>query len=270
MTIQEKPAISLAEQSAQMWGLGGRYYDDVSFAISDAIGHAVQRLDARRGETILDIATGTGWAARLTARKAARVTGVDISDGMLDAARALSAHVDPPIAFRRADAEDLPFADGAFDRILSTFGVMFASDRQRAAAEMARVCRPDGRLVLATWIPGGAVDAFFGVIAGHSDVPPPPVSPMAWGEPAEVEKLLGADFDLTFETGVNNACHEDEDAIWDWYVRGFGPLKQLADSLPDVKRAALKRDVDAYHAHYMTPAGLRVRRDYLIVIGRRR
>lgn len=270
MIIQEKPVNAHHVEAARMWGLGGRFYDDVSFAISDAIGHAVQRLDARHDEAVLDIATGTGWAARLAARKGARVTAIDISSGLLDAAQSLSAHVEPPIAFFHGDVEALPFEDAAFDKVLSTFGAMFAFDQECAAAEMARVCRPGGRLVLATWVPGGAVAEFFGVIADHSDAPPPPSSPMAWGDVSEVKRLLGAHFDLVFETGTNNAYHADEDAIWNWYVRGFGPLKQLAESLSDEARAALKRDVDAYHAHYMTPAGLRVQRDYMVISGRRK
>jgi len=253
-----------------MWGRGGRHYDDVSFAISDALAHAAQRLNARPGERILDVATGTGWSARNVARTGATVTGVDISEELLAAAGELSAHVRPAITFQQADAERLPFADGAFDGIISTFGVMFALDQAQAAVELARVCRSGGRLALATWAPAGAVAQFFGVIAQHSDAPPSPSSPLAWGDPAHVEKLLGSTFDLKFEPGVSNAYHGSEQDIWDWYTRGFGPLRQLAESLPTDRLERLKRDVDAYHRHYAVPAGLHVKRDYLLVIGRRR
>ena len=233
--------------AATMWGRGGRHYDDVSFAISDALGHAAQRLNARAGESILDVATGTGWSARNVARTGASVTGVDISAELLAAARELSAHVRPAIDFRLGDAERLPFGDGAFDGIISTFGVMFALDQAQAAIELARVCRSGGRLALATWAPAGAVAQFFGVIAQHSDGPPPPSSPLAWGDPAHVERLLGNAFHLSFEHGVNNAYHGSEQDIWDWYTRGFGPLRQLAESLPADRLERLKRDVDAYH-----------------------
>jgi SAM-dependent methyltransferase len=258
------------QAAAGMWGRGGRHYDDVSFAISDALAHAAQRLDAQAGERILDVATGTGWSARNVARRGAAVTAVDISDELLAAARELSAHIRPPIELRQADAEHLPFPDAAFDGVISTFGVMFALDQAQAAAELARVCRPGGRLVLATWAPVGAVAEFFGIIARHSGAPPLPSSPLAWGDPAHVEKLLGKAFELSFEPGVSNAYHGGEQDIWEWYTRGFGPLRQLAESLPADRAAALRRDVDGYHSHYAVPAGLHVKREYLVIIGRRR
>ncbi len=119
------------------------------------------------------------------------MTGVDISPELLAAAADLSRHIRPPIEFRLGDAEQLPFGEGIFDGVISTFGVMFAVDQAAAAAELRRVCRSGGRLVLATWAPEGAVAEFFGVNAQHSDAPPPPSSPLAWGDPAHVERLLG-------------------------------------------------------------------------------
>lgn len=256
--------------AATLWSRGGAQYDNVSYAISDALAHAAQRLAARPGERILDVATGTGWTARNVARTGARVTGIDIADGLLDAARALSAHVQPSIDFMRGDAEALPYEDGAFDGVISTFGVMFAANQDQAAKELARVCRPGGRLVIAAWVPGGAVEAFFGVIAKHSDAPPPPASPMNWGDRVHAAKLLGDAFELDFETGTNIAYHESADAIWDWYADGFGPIRHVMDSLDAAGRAALKADVDAYHAHYAGPMGLKVTRDYLVIRGTRR
>jgi SAM-dependent methyltransferase len=253
-----------------MWGRGGRHYDEVSFAISDALAHAAQRLNARAGERILDVATGTGWSARNAARAGAAVTAVDISEDLLAAACELSGHVRPAIEFRQADAEHLAFDNGSFDCVISTFGVMFAFDQTQAADELGRVCRSGGRLVLATWAPAGAVAQFFGIIAQHSDALPPPSSPLAWGDPAQAEKLLGKAFDLKFEHGVSNAYHGSEQDIWDWYTCGFGPLRQLAESLPADRVERLRRDVDAYHRHYAVPAGLHVKREYLMTIGRRR
>jgi SAM-dependent methyltransferase len=256
--------------AALMWGHGGRFYDDISFGISDALAHAAQRLSAKPGEEILDVATGTGWSARNVARIDARVTAIDISAELLSAAEELSAHIQPPITFQLGDAEQLPFPDGSFDGVISTFGVIFAQDQKRAAAELGRVCRKGGRLCLATWAPDGSVAAFFGVIAKHSDAPAPETSPLAWGDPSHVEKLLGGDFELTFERGVNNAYHPDLKHIWEWYARGFGPLRQLIYSLDSDRCAALRRDFDAYHAHYDTEAGLHVKREYVIVLGKRR
>lgn len=253
---------------AKMWGAGGAGYDNVSFAISDALAHATQRLNPKPSQSILDVATGTGWSARNVARTGAQVTAVDIAPELLIAAKTLSAHL--PIEFRLADAERLPFPDAHFEGVISTFGVMFALDQRQAARELARVCRPGGRLALATWVPDGAVAEFFGVIAKYSNAPPPPASPMAWGDPKHVTALLGGDFDLTFETGVSHAYHDDEDDIWHWYSVGFGPVRTLIDSLDPDRRAALKRDVDRYHSHYKGAAGLNVAREYLLIVGRRR
>ena len=258
------------EPAAKLWSRGGVGYDNVSYAISDALAHAAQRLDAKAGERILDVATGTGWTARNVARTGARVTGIDIADGLLDAARALSAHIEPSITFMQGDAEALPFDEGEFDGVISTFGVMFAANQEQAAAELGRVCKPGGRLVIAAWVPGGAVEEFFGVIAKHSDAPPPPASPMNWGDPESAENLLSGAFELEFENGTNIAYHADADAIWDWYGEGFGPIRHVMDSLDAAGQAALKADVDAYHAHYKEPMGLKVPRDYLIIRGTRR
>ena len=123
------------------------------------------------------------------------VTGVDISPELLAAAADLSGHIRAPIEFRVGDAEQLPFDNATFDGVISTSGVVFAINQAAAAAELARVCRSGGRLVLATWAPGGAVAEFFRVIAQHSDAPPPPSSPLAWGDPVHVEQLLGRAFE---------------------------------------------------------------------------
>ena len=138
-----------------MWGQGGRFYDDVTFAISDALARAAQRLNAGAGERILDVATGTGWSARNVARRDGQVTAVDIAPELLAAAEELSAHVRPPIVFQPADAERLPFPSAHFDGIISTFGIMFALDQAHACtgsaqdaptARQERVSAPPARM----------------------------------------------------------------------------------------------------------------------------
>lgn len=256
--------------AAATWSLGGADYDEISFGIADALGHAAQRLNARAGQHILDVATGTGWTARNAARRGARVTGVDIAADLLAAARRLSAHVEPAIDFRLGDAEALPFEPASFDGVISTFGVMFAANHDRAAAELVRVCRPGGRLVLATWAPEGAVQKLFAVIGKHSDAPPPAQSPLAWGNPDYVRRLLGHAFELVFEPGINNAYYDDAEEMWQRFATGFGPIRRLAETLPPDRRAAFKRDINAYHAAYAAPAGIHAKREYLVVIGRRK
>ena len=256
--------------AASMWGQGGTAYDDVSFGLSDALAHAAQRLSAKPNEHILDIATGTGWSARYVARSGARVSAVDISCELLAAAKELSAYIRPTIDFQLGDAERLPFPDASFDGVISTFGVIFAQDQQQAARELGRVIRKGGRLVLAAWRPDGSVAKFLGVIARHSDVPPPAASPLAWGDPRYVEELLGPAFALAFEPGVNNAYHPHTEHIWHKYAEGFGPMRQLIAGMSAEQIPALRSDVDGYHRQYETKAGLHVKREYLIILGMRR
>jgi ubiquinone/menaquinone biosynthesis C-methylase UbiE len=256
--------------AAAVWGHGGRAYDDISFGLSDALAHAAQRLSAKPDQEILDVATGTGWSARNVARSGARVAAVDISAELLSAAKELSLHVRPPIAFQLGDTERLPFPDARFDGVISTFGVIFAQDQVRAANELGRVCRGGGRLVLATWSPDGSVAKFLEVIAKHSKGPAPKVSPLTWGDQRHATDLLGPDFDLMFERGVNNAYHPDTEHIWQKYAHGFGPMRQLISDLRAEQGAALHADVDAYHRAYATDAGLHVKREYLLILGKRR
>lgn len=257
------------ERAAATWNLGGRAYDRISFGVSDALAHAAQRLAPEPGEQVIDVATGTGWSARNISRAGAHVTGVDIAPDLLAAARDLSAHLDPPITFEAADAEALPFDDASFDAVISTFGVMFAGDHEQAARELARVCRPGGRLALLVWAPEGAVQEFLGIIGKYVPATPQGPSPMEWGDKDHARALLGEAFELTFEPGVNNHYLPGVEAAWNWYTAGFGPMKGLAEALPADQLAAFKQEIDAYHAAYRVPAGLHVRREYLLILGRR-
>lgn len=256
---------------ANMWGLGGKAYDEISFALSDALAHAAQRLGAGPGEEVLDIATGTGWSARNAARSGAQVTAVDISHELLLAAEELSAHIQPPISFHLADVESLPFSDARFHRIISTFGAMFAPDHKHTAEEIGRVCKTGGRLVLATWVPAGAVQKFFDIIGRYNNTASSQPSPLTWGNPDYVTKLLGDNFKLTFEHGVNNAFYDDIEHIWESFARGFGPVRQAIDSLDPARLAEFRRDIDSYHAGHTTENGLlHIKREYLLTIGHRR
>src|SRR4051794_12513052 len=127
------------QRPAAVWSAGGADYDAISRGIADAIEHCVLRLNPQPGERILDLSTGTGWTARSVARRGAVVTGVDIAEDLLATAREKAAAERLAIAYELGDAEQLPFADGTFDAVISTFGVMFASRPEAAAAELARV-----------------------------------------------------------------------------------------------------------------------------------
>src|SRR5262245_7919823 len=112
---------------AAVWGSGGRDYERISHSIADAIDHCVGRLDPRPEERVLDVATGTGWAARQVAARGARVTGADIGADLIEAAKGIAASAGLAIDFQVGDAEKLAFPDASFDALISTFGVMFVS-----------------------------------------------------------------------------------------------------------------------------------------------
>jgi ubiquinone/menaquinone biosynthesis C-methylase UbiE len=146
--------------------------------------------DVRAGEKVLDVAAGNGNATLAAARRFARVTSTDYVPELLDkgAERAMAEGLD--VDFQVADAENQPFEDRSFDVVLSTFGVMFAPDQPRAAAEMARVVRPGGRIGLASWTRAGFLGELFQVIAKYAPPPPGVPSPMQWGDEEQLRHLF--------------------------------------------------------------------------------
>lgn len=254
------------ERAARTWGSGGDAYDRISRQIGDAIAHAVDRLDPRPGQRVLEVATGTGWGARLLAASGAEVTASDLSEEVVEAARARGPE---SVDFHAADAEALPYPDGAFDGVLSTFGVMFCANPQRAAAELARVTRPGGRLVLATWVPDGSVREMFRVIVGHTPQPPATPSPFEWGSTERLVELLGHDFDLGFEEATVYYRDADGAAAWDAFSTGYGPVVTLAAALDDERRGRLRDDFVALFEQFRTGAGILVPREYVITVGTR-
>ena len=255
------------ERAASVWSSGGRDYEEIIRGVYDGIDTTVARLNPHPGERILDVATGTGITARACARRGADVTAIDIAAGLLDAARELSGGL--AIDYRLGDAEALPVADASFDAVVSTFGVMFVSRPEAAAAELARVCKPGGRLALATWTPDGAIAEMFGVMRPYMAAPPA-VSPFDWGRRERLEALLGEAFDLTIATETSHYVETGGEAAWNTFVTGYGPTRMLAASLDDDRRAALKRDFVAFHERFREGHGIHVPRTYVVTTGIRR
>ena len=256
------------ERAAAVWGSGGSAYDRVSETIADALGHVVARLDPYPGEKCLDVATGTGWTARLLKARGADVIGVDIGAGVIEAAKKLA----PEIDFRLGDAEELDFADSSFDVVTSTFGVMFVARPEDAARELARVCKKGGRLGICTWLPDGTIEGLFQVMRPYMPPPPanPPPSPFEWGKPERLRELLGAAFDIEFGRGVTTLRMPSGKAVWDLFVEGYGPTKAVAAGCDLLRRAELERDFIAYHEKFSDDAGVAMRREYLVTTGLRR
>ena len=257
---------------AAVWNAGGANYDGISRSIADAIEHAVIRLAPRPSERVLDVATGTGWASRRVASHGAEVVGIDLGESLIATARAQAAFHGIEAEYHVGDAEDLPFADGEFDAVISTFGVMFVSRPEEAAKELARVCRKGGRLALVTWLPDSTIFGMFKMMKPYMAAPPasPPPSPFEWGREERVRELLGDAFDLRFERGTTHMREPSGEAAWELFYNGYGPTKTIANSLDDARREDFKRDFIAYHETFRNDLGIDMPREYLVTIGVRR
>jgi SAM-dependent methyltransferase len=198
------------------------------------------------GERVLDVACGNGNAALAAARRFAVTTGVDYVPALLERARARAAADGLPLLLREGDAEALPFEDGAFDVVLSTFGVMFTPDQPRAARELLRVCRPGGRIGLANWTPDGFIGKVFQVLGKH--VPPPSGlrPPSAWGTEQHLQELLGDGAREIRARRCDYVFRYRSSTHWIEVFRSwYGPIHRAFQALAPDARTALERDLTA-------------------------
>lgn len=233
-------AVKTRQQAA--WGSGD--YAVIGTTLQIVGEQLAEACDLLTDETVLDVAAGNGNATLAAARRGCRVTSTDYVASLLDrgAERARAERLD--VTFRAADVEALPFADASFDAVVSTFGVMFAPDHAKSAAEMARVCRPGGRIGLANWTPDSMVGQMFKVL-GRQIPPPAGVQPPAlWGVESHVRGLFGdaaAAVRITprvFNFRYRSAAHFIE-VFRDWY----GPVHKAFAALPAEKAKELERDL---------------------------
>jgi SAM-dependent methyltransferase len=230
----------------------------------------VDRLGVGAGETVLDLACGTGNAAIPAAQAGGRVTGLDITPEMLDVARHRAAAAGVEVEWVEGDAEDLPFDDRNFDVVLSTFGCMFAPRGDVVADEISRVLRPGGRVGLCTWTPEGAIGEFFGAVGPY--LPPPPEfadPPLAWGDERHVRELFeGTGLALRFAREVADIHHDSVAAAVNCYATTFGPVVQ-ASTLAEAegRGAELRTALADLFARYRSGDGAVVLpAEYLVIV----
>jgi ubiquinone/menaquinone biosynthesis C-methylase UbiE len=149
-----------------------------------------EALDLRSGARVLDVAAGNGNATLAAARRWCDVTSTDYVSSLLDSGRVRALAEGHNVLFQEADAENLPFASASFDVVMSTFGVMFTPNQDQAANELARVCKPGGKIGLANWTPESFIGQLFKTIGKY--IPPAPgvKSPALWGTQARLEELF--------------------------------------------------------------------------------
>jgi ubiquinone/menaquinone biosynthesis C-methylase UbiE len=268
-TAPDFAAIKTRQQGA--WASGD--YAVIGTTLQIVGENLAEACDLRFDETVLDVAAGNGNATLAAARRGCQVTSTDYVGSLLErgAERARAERLN--VTFQQADAEALPFADAQFDAVLSTFGVMFAPNQARAAAEMARVCRPGGRIGLANWTPDSMVGRLFKVLGRH--VPPPAglQPPSLWGVESHVRTLFGdAAAEITFTPRVFNfryrsAAHYVE-VFRDWY----GPVHKAFAALPAEQGETLEKELvellDGLNS--AGPGSLVVPSEYLEIVVTRR
>jgi SAM-dependent methyltransferase len=203
-----------------------------------------EAVDLRSTERVLDVAAGNGNATLAAARRFAEVVSTDYVPSLLASASRRAEAEGLPVRFQAADAEALPFDDASFDVVLSTFGVIFAPDHDAAARELARVCRPGGRIGLAAWTPEGFIGRLFKVVARH--VPPPAgVRPPAlWGTAAHVSDLLGAaSSDVTHDKRTFAFRYKSPEHFVEVFRSYYGPVHKAFAALDADRQGAFEEEL---------------------------
>lgn len=204
-----------------------------------------EAVDLRPGQRTLDVATGNGNTALAAARRSAKVTGLDYVPALLERARERAAAERLEAEFLEGDAESLPFEEGSFDVVLSTIGVMFAPDQGATARELLRVCRPGGRIGLASWTPDGFSGRLPEVFARYRSPPAGLDSPMLWGTEERLRELLGPGVE-ELRTARRSFVfrYRSIGAYLDALRSQIGPTRSAFLALEPKRQRSLERDVE--------------------------
>ena len=239
-TLPDLSAVKTRQQGA--WSSGD--YATVGTTLQIVGETLCEALDLRAGQKVLDVAAGNGNVTLAAARRWCEVVSPDYVPALLERGRERAAAERLLIEFREADAEALPFADATFDAVVSTFGVMFTADQDKAAAELVRVCKPGGKIGLANWTPDGFIGQLFKTIGKYMPPPAGVKSPALWGTGARITEFFGAQAssiqleqrDFVFR--YRSAQH------WlDVFKSYYGPLLKTFGALDPETRTALTDDL---------------------------
>ena len=259
----------LTAKHKTVWGSAP--FERIAEVITDMHVTLVERLAPQEGELWLDLGCGTGDVAFHAARAGAVVTGSDLSPALIETAQRQAAELGLDLTLEVADAQALHYADASFDVISSSVGIIFAPDHARIASELARVCKPGGRIGFTAWRKSSGVgDIFEGM---SKFMPPPPEgagSPFQWGEEAYVEERLGDSFDLGFEELDTRHEHDDPAEMWELFRTSYGPSHVLWESLDEERRRDLDETMTAVFEKHRAGDGISMERLYLLVTGRRK
>ena len=268
MTTTTEPSVDFAAVKSKQqatWGSGDYAVIGTTLQLVGEL--LCEAVDVGAGQRVLDVAAGNGNASLAAARRGAAVVATDYVGALLDGAAARAAAEGARIECRKADAEALPFGDGEFDVVLSTFGVMFTPNQDQAASELVRVCRSGGRIGLANWTPTGFIGQMFKVVGGH--VPPPAGvrPPLQWGTEERLAELFaGHRVDATVRQFVFR-YRSPQDWV-ETFRTYYGPTLKAFGALDEAGRGVLERDLVALAEGHNTATDgtLRVPSDYLEIV----
>src|SRR3954454_6343852 len=266
MTLTDEVS-ALKERNHATWAAGN--YAVVAQQIEAVADACVEAALITPDVPVLDVATGTGNTAIVAARHGGRVTGLDITTEFFETARRRAGEWGVEVDWVTGDAEDLPFEDGSFPRVLSTFGVQFAPRHEVVARELVRVCRPGGRIVLCNWAADGMNGELSRLMARYLPAPPPFAQPAPlWGDEAHVTELFaGLGTTLHFERRTISAPHETVDEHIDFFEAYHGPTIKARDVLEPLGRWRGLRDEWRRIAQRFHRNG-RIEHAYLVVTAR--
>jgi ubiquinone/menaquinone biosynthesis C-methylase UbiE len=229
--------------------------------------------DVGPGDQVLDVAAGNGNASLAAARRGAIVLATDYVPELLAGARRRAEAEELSLATEVADAEALPYEDATFDVVLSTFGVMFAPSQEDAAHELARVCRPGGRIALANWTPDGFIGELFRIVAKFMPPPAGVRSPALWGSESRLAELFGDRARVVASTKRTFVFrYASPEAFVQFFRNWYGPIHKLFLALPTEKQADLHDEIVALARRFDRGDDhrLAVLSDYLEVVLERR
>jgi ubiquinone/menaquinone biosynthesis C-methylase UbiE len=203
-----------------------------------------EALDLRAGQKVLDVAAGNGNVSLAAARRWCDVVSTDYVQSLLERGRARASADGLTIEFREADAEALPFADGAFDAVVSTYGVMFTPNQDQAAAELLRVCKPGGKIGLANWTPEGLVGQVFKTLGKHLPPPAGAKSPALWGTRERIMDMFGATAaSIAIERRTFNFRYRSPEHFLEVMKTYYGPMLKAFAALDEARQNDLRADM---------------------------
>lgn len=243
MTTASTPEMeTLKTRLKATWEAGD--FAEIAKGIESTAEAFVERLNIQPGMKVLDVACGSGNLAVIAAKKGADVTGIDIADNLIEAAKRRAQAEGLNIKFEQGDAEAMPYADDSFDLVMTMFGAMFAPRPDVTVGELIRVCKPGGRIAMANWTPTGFAGQMFKLSTKY--LPPPPMPPpVLWGVPDEVKARFGdgvSDLQMTPRMADMMFDFPPEDVV-DLFKKFFGPTVMTFKALDPGRHQELTDDL---------------------------